>query len=214
MSRLTFTFAVVAALVCFSSAHGSIIVDQSQTAGATSGLSVVDPISDISAQSFVSGAGVNNISGARIALASGSLSSVSLAIYSAIAEGNPASTGITPLLVASYTLNTSFSGAQVVQVDLPTPVSLLPNTTYYLEFSGAAGDSGFFGGTTTDSYSGGFAITNPNRSGFTEFENFDFYFETLTDTNFVSVPEPGVGLLYAASMVAALLRRRRVIQSN
>jgi hypothetical protein len=142
-------------------------------------------------------------------LASGSVSKISLAIYSAIGEGNPAITGNLPVVVASHTLNTSFSGAQVIQVALPTPASILPNTTYYLEFSGGAGDSGFFGGTTTNLYSGGLAITNPNRSGFTEFANFDFYFETLTDTNFVAVPEPSVLPIGAVLMLGAVLPRRR-----
>ncbi len=124
------------------------------------------------------------------------------------AQGNSASTDISPVLVASHTLTASFTGPQIVQVDFPTPVSILANTTYYLEFIGPAGDSGFFGGTT-NLYSNGIAITNPNRSGFTEFQNLDFYFETLTDTSFVAVPEPCVGPIYAAFMTATLLRRRR-----
>lgn len=216
MLRFSCTLAVLASLVCFSSAHGSIVVDQSQTVGATFALSPVDPVLNTSVQSFASGPGVTNISGARIALAAGSVSNISVVIYSVISEGSPASTGITPSVVASHTLNGPFTGAQIVQVDLPAPVSILPNTTYYLEFSGALGDSGFFGGTTDDLYSNGFAITDANRSGFTEFPNFDFYFETLTDTSFVAaaIPEPCAASLYAAFVTAALLRRRRQVTAS
>jgi hypothetical protein len=80
------------------------------------------------------------------------------------------------------------------------PVSITPDTTYYLVFDGNT--SLGISGDTSDQYSRGQVYAN---AGFQSFPGFDYTFRTWT----TSIPEPGTGILLFGSVVSMVLRRRR-----
>jgi len=195
-------------LVCIlglncSQAEASLVVDVSSLPASAVGLSPINPFLQTSGQSFTTNA--TNLAGVRVVLSSGAASQVSVSLH------DYSSLGTNPTPLAFSTVGPQSPG--IVELLFSSPVAVTQGNSYFIAFSGGVGDSGFFAGTTTDSYSGGDALTNPNTSSVTVFDGvggnpgpFDFSFETLT---FSAVPEPSSLTLFAMAVVFCGAPRRR-----
>jgi hypothetical protein len=129
-----------------------------------------------------------------------------LALETATVGGEP--DGIT------FSSGTPGANAQWLTVNLDSPVLLLGNTLYgfMLASTGTGSNDGFFmeiDGTSTNSYSGGFAITTGNINGNTMWDgNNGQPTDRAFVANMTAVPEPSAALLVALGSLA-LARRRR-----
>lgn len=149
------------------------------------------------AQSFQQS--MSNITGAGIFLQPGvgSSDTVTLSVWDAL----PNQAGV--MLATGTSTGTSGSWVDVFWA----PVSVVPNTTLYLVFTGntTLGVTG----TTYDSYPAGYVFSN---AGFGPFPSYDFTFRTYYDNqinNPTPTPEPGTLLLMGTGIAGLALWSRK-----
>jgi hypothetical protein len=189
LMRTTLRMALMLILVG-SCSHAGVVLDQQQLSGPTymAAFSQTDL-----AQSFQQA--YSNVAGAGIQLQSGvgTTGDITIALYD-----NLPNAGGTLLANGTALGASAGSWADVFW----TPVSVVPNTTYYLVFTtnqamGIAGD-------TTNPYSRGQVYANP---GYEAFPQYDYAFRTYADD--ASVPEPSSFLLLAAGIAGLIALKRR-----
>lgn len=184
--------ALAALLVCATAASAADVVDQSATLNITHIAAFAQ--TDL-AQSFQQSAA--NISGAGIFLQSdvGTTDTVSISLWDKL----PNEVGAMQLASASG------PGTQGSWFDVFwSPVSVTPDTTYYLAFSGNStlGISGYAG----NGYTRGNVFANP---GFGSFPSYDYAFRTYASVSSVPEPESYAMLLAGLGVLGFVGKRRR-----
>jgi hypothetical protein len=182
---------LVSALILTSGALAQIVVDQSQTSA--TGLMAAFNQDDL-AQSFQPG--YDNITGASVLL--GNLpvgSDVTISLFDELPNLGGS------LLASGTALNVAPNAYALVSFG---QITVVPNQTYYLIFQGANRDSGL-AGDATDPYPRGQVYAN---TGFVPFNDFDYTFQTFSNSSTLAAPEPGSLALLGIGLL--FLRRRRI----
>lgn len=92
-------------------------------------------------------------------------------------------------------------------VSFATPVTVTPNTTYFLVFSSSNADFGI--GGNMDEYSRGEAFLDNGSGGFFPVSGFDYAFRTFGEISPSAVPEPSSLALAGLALVAGFGATRR-----